>query len=277
MALKYPTDHYFFAPVLSRDSNCVIKDLDLRAYCQEKVSWFDWDKWGCRELDLTLSNLRELEQELGNEIEWVAAPFTYDELIQNSIGDLAIAYGQHSSKSPRLPSKATRTCTEALKVYPIAWHCYLNGNGLPWITHIGFRWDEPKRVHGWKCDQTKMPLYCDIEGAFKGKHRHQMVDYRLVRFPLFEDKITKDEIVDFWQAKGWKFPAVSNCDFCFFHRQAEHKHQYHHHSERMDWWMRQEDRVRATFGDRPLTEIVNNPQTDMFGADLEQFSCLCHD
>jgi hypothetical protein len=84
MALHHPADLNIFAAVLTDDPACVIRDRSLRTYAQDKLPLFDWDRGGCRELDLTLHNLRLLEQEIGQEIRWVAAPFTF----WAAIGDL---------------------------------------------------------------------------------------------------------------------------------------------------------------------------------------------
>jgi len=274
MALHYPTDVYLFAPVLTNDPACIIQDRSLRQYCQAKVPSFNWDDGGCRELDQTLFNLRKLEQELGQEIAWVAAPFTYDQLIAGDIETaIARAFGRSSTKSAMLPNSRLRFCTESLKVYPIAWWLYLNGNDAPWVVHIGFRADEPRRVQTWKCDRTDMTLHCDIEGRRKWQHRHTLLDYRLATFPMFQDGIDHLDVIKFWKDKGWEFPAVSNCDFCFFHRKPEMLEQHEQHGDRAKWWMEMEETAGATFGDDPLAEIIYGKAK----GETELLSCLCTD
>ncbi len=274
MAVHFPTDRYLFSPVLARDQNCRIEDDSLRKYCSKKVPSFNWDQYGSRELDLTLSNLRQLEQELGAEIEWVAAPFTYDDLIDQNMGPYAISFGQNSSASPILPNKKMRICTEALKVYPAAWHLYLTGDGNPYIVNIGFRADESRRVNDWKCDRTDMTLCCDITGKFKGKHRHNMLDYRFVRFPLHEFGVKELDVWRYWSDKGWVFPDVSNCDYCMFHSTAKQRTQYLNFPERSHWWIYNEDKVNHTFGDEPLQEILHGKPLKESGP---LFGCLCTD
>lgn len=274
MAIHHPTDVYLFAPVLTNDPETVIGDCSLRSYCQGKVPWFDWDKGGSREVDLTLHNLRLLEQELGKEIIWVSAPFTFDQLIDGSVDKpIARAFGRSSTKSAMLPNAKRRFCTESLKVYPIAWWLHLHSNGNPWIVNIGFRADEPQRVNGWKCDRTLMTLQCDITGKHSGKHRHTMIDYRIARFPLWEAGATSFDVGLYWHNKGWKFPAVSNCDFCFHHRYQEMQTQYEEYPQRATWWVEQEHKAQATFGKQSVEDLIHGSNID----DLPLFSCLCHD
>jgi len=279
MALHYPADDYTFAAVLSDDPACVIQDPDLRKYAQSKLPWFDWDRGGCRELDLTLLNLQRLEQELSHSITWVAAPFTFDTMLRgDATSEIRRVYAGVST-SGMLPNKRMRFCTQALKLYPIFWHCWLQGDGDPVVMPIGFRWDERQRVERWTCknDKIDVPTHCDIAGQFKDKHRHASIEWRVPTFPLYDDGIDRIDVVRFWQGKRWDWPAVSNCDFCFFHRAAEHQHQAHHYPDRARWWVNQESLAGATFGDSPINDLIDPNQTELFTPDLGQFGCMCGD
>ena len=279
MALHYPADRYVFAAVLTDDPACVIGDRGLRKYAQSKLPWFDWEKGGCREVDGTLENLQRLEQELGQCIDWVAAPFTFDALIRGATGVIGKCYGGRITTSRCLPNKRQRFCTQACKLHPIFWSCYLRGDGNPVLMQIGFRFDEFQRIERWNCknDSLDVPLCCDLQGQFKGKHRHTAIEWRIPDFPMARDRVTKQDVVRFWERKGWQWPTVSNCDFCFFHRGPEHRHQALLHPERAQWWIDFEKEVGATFGDRPLWEILDPTQEDLFTPDLEQFACACTD
>lgn len=280
MALHYPADLSVFAAVLTDDPACVIADSALRSYAQSKIPWFDWERGGCRELDLTLLNLQKLEQEMGREIRWVAAPFSFDDMIRGDIDPpVARCFARSKTASAMLPNRRARFCTQALKLYPIFWECYLKGDSDPCLMNIGFRWDERQRVERWECkdDRIDTPTHCDITGQFKDKHRHASIEWRIPQFPMYQDRVDRAAVVSFWSCKGWEWPAVSNCDFCFFHRQSEHQHQALHHPERAQWWEQMEQETIATFGDRPLHDLIDPAQGDLFGADLGQFSCICTD
>ncbi|NJL03277.1 MAG: hypothetical protein HC910_22910 [Spirulinaceae cyanobacterium SM2_1_0] len=289
MALHYPADRHIFAAVLTSDPACIIQDADLRAYCQSKLPQFDWECGGCREVDQTLLNLQRLEQELGQSIDWVAAALTFDELINgvrvNGVQDAARArcYAARAVLPNRrqdfLPNRRQRFCTRALKLYPIFWACYLHGDGDPAIMQIGFRHDEQARVNRWSCknDQLEVPLRCDLAGQFAGKHRHSLIEWRVPDFPLARDGVTGADVARYWQRRGWEWPLVSNCDFCFFHRPAQQRHQAERYPERAQWWIRKEQQVGATFGDKALADILSPDQLDLFEPDLGQFACACTD
>lgn len=278
MALKFPTDKYIFAPVLTNDPACIIKDQKLRHYCKNKVPNFDWNKGGSRELDQTLFNLMKLEEELGTEINWVAAPFTFEEMCKGLTSPIAKCFGRPSTSTPRLPNSRTRICTQSLKIYPIFWHLYIEGDEEVSIMNIGFRADEETRVNRWHCknDKIKVSLKGDIEGQFQGCHRHQEIEWRITNFPLFHHHINEQEIISFWKDKGWIFPRVSNCDYCFFHKSSELRLQHQYFPERSKFCLSLEQETNSTFGAKSLFDILNPAQLDLFYKQ-ENSSCLCSD
>lgn len=149
--------------------------------------------------------------------------------------------------------------------------------------HLGYRWDEARRVRDWRCQKTKLPLRCDIQGRFAGKHRHSELDYRIVEFPMYSHQVDKLEVAKFWVDKGWVWPRVSNCDGCFFHSGSEQLFQTERYPERMEWWQEQEEKVGATFDKVSRQEIIKNAresakttQLDL-GLDNQDFMCLCSD
>lgn len=275
MALHNPADLNLFAAVLTDDPAATIQDKALRNYAAAKLPSHDWERGGCRELDLTLLNLRKLEQELGQCIEWVSAPFTFDQLV---LGEVKNATFGKQPASPMLANKRHRFCTQALKLYPIFWRCYLQGDSDLVFMNIGFRWDESARVARWNCknDTLSVSLSCDVAGAFKGKHRHTEVEWRIPAFPLYQNRVDRETVIKYWESKGWEWPAVSNCDFCFFHRPHEQQLQAMAHPDRAVWWQAMETKVGATWGDVPLSEVLNPAQLSL-DFDTDNLSCLCGD
>ena len=262
MALHYPTDHYVFAAVLTKDKNAIPKDEGLLRECQNKLPQFE----ASRELDQTLLNLFSLEQELGQAVEWTAAQITYDDLIDTGM----------------LPNRLTRTCTHQLKLEPIFWHCYLNyyDGELPLLMNIGFRSDEGKRVERMgdcKHSKYKFSPHCDLSGQFAGKHRWIELDWRINSFPMWENDISKSEVVNFWLEKGWVFPQISNCDGCFFHRPQELWYQYQTYPERMQWWADQEEKLGVTFNKEQSYERIFSDQP-LFDVRVDKDeACNCTD
>ena len=86
-------------------------------------------------------------------------------------------------------------CTVELKIKTC--RRYLRKLGIiKYENFVGFRYDEPLRV----------------------KRRKQMWKQVIDRFPLFEDKIEKKHIIDFWDKKPYnlEIPSIlGNCTLCF--------------------------------------------------------------
>jgi hypothetical protein len=274
MAIHYPTDFYVFAVVLTKDPAAKIKDAGLLRAIREKCPEFE----GSRELDQTLINMLWLEQELGKEITWVwGKPF--DDVIRDR---------------KALPNERMRFCTVEAKLVPI-YQWVEQTFDLPDETpqmHLGFRADEPRRVFkaiggkeikgGW--DWEKLGGCEQIPGKTRRK------EWRYVQCPMWSDGIMKHDVHTYWERRGILFPEVSNCDYCPFHRQTEHRSQYALHPERASWWIAQELSVGSTFGSRkvktdagwarkpwPLVEIIKNRKVSDEGQEELLLDCACTD
>ena len=98
-------------------------------------------------------------------------------------------------KRQAIPNRYRRFCTIELKVKTA--RRYLRSIGLiKYENLIGFRFDEPLRV------QRRV------------QHWKQVVD----RFPLYEEKITKKDINNFWKVQPYTLelePILGNCTLCF--------------------------------------------------------------
>lgn len=258
MAVHYPVDINIFACVLTNDKACEIKDKGLLREIRNKLPQFE----GSRELDQTLINVLRLEQEIGKEIKWLAADFTYDELIQSK---------------KYLPSKFNRTSPVELKIKPICYYLYLNYGLI--IQQIGFRADEYKRIDNMmaQCDKaytTKIPISCLTSKS--RRQNYQDVEWRLPVFPLAENGITNKDVVRYWDKRGWDFPPISNCDFCFFHKRRELSEQRDSYPERFKWWAKIEADFGFTFGDKKLENLTDYSQMTIFDDSLN-FACSCTD
>ena len=143
------------------------------------------------------------------------------------------------------------------------------------LMNIGFRWDEPRRVENWNCDNDKVkaPVACGLTPD--KRWQYTTVEWRVPQFPLYNDRITHANIRQFWNRKGWVFPEISNCRFCFHHTAVQLQRQAVLEPENLQWWLAQEERVGASFGTRPLAEILRQPVLDVF--DDNRQSCFCGD
>lgn len=94
-----------------------------------------------------------------------------------------------------LPNRMRRFCTDDLKI--IAAKQYLRSIGIQRYENlIGFRLDEPKRVKSHKEKFKKV----------------------VTKFPLYEGKVTKDQINTYWSKKPYNLEIphiLGNCTLCF--------------------------------------------------------------
>lgn len=292
MALKYPTDVNLFAVVLTDDPFATPRDPGLLRELQKRIPHFK----GSRELDDTLIAVLMLEQKLGKEIKFLASSSTFDTVIDSR---------------QALPNRTTRFCTVEMKLKPIFEFCYFNllnpvihpNNSLsimnPIEMNIGFRFDEAQRVYknlgavfnkqskqlDWSnsgsCEVIEFPHKCDIAGTFSGKHRWiKSADWRFKQFPLFTSRIVKEDILSFWSKHPeFKFPEVSNCDYCFFHTSQELDKQFKQNPARYFWWKQKEDHLGKTFGDVSIKDrFPKSGGSKQIELDLDlDFSCSCTD
>lgn len=285
MAMHYPADHLVFALVLTEDPACRIQDKGLLSAIRQKCPEFE----GSRELDMTLLNVLRLEQELGKEIRWCYG-VNYDQLIR---------------ERKMLPNQAMRFCTKEMKVMPIFSEVFANiltgeySESLkrfiadPIQMSIGFRYDEAPRVYkmlgaertnnkwDWSaagaCEKFKVSLECDIEGKFKKQHRWiKNYEWRIRQAPMFVDRITRAHVNKYWEKKGWNFPEISNCDFCFFHTAEQMREQKRLYPDRAEWGLRKEAETGATFNKKAsMREIFDGaPVSSM---PLFNNECACTD
>lgn len=241
MAIHYPTDYNIFSAVLTNDVNCHPKDKYLLSECQKRIPHF----YASRELDQTLYAVLELEQLLGTKIDWVASELTYDDII---------------IQKKMVPNQYNRFCTQFLKIIPIFQHTYLHYyDGNPVLMNIGFRYDEPKRVKNYKCsnNKNKFAYKCSLFGN-KRQSWTKEIEWRVENFPLYNNKITNDNVL-YWANKlNFKFPTVSNCDFCFFHHKNQNRNQYNNYPERINWWIDFEKEIGNTFGNNSMKLYLEN-------------------
>jgi hypothetical protein len=307
MALEFPTDHYIFAVVLTDHKKSAPKDKGLLRECQNRIPWFT----ASHEADLTLLNMLRLEQELGKRIDWVASQYSLDRYLWQDTDLVGYRSNTIASKVPldaivekkkMLPNATHRFCTEETKLVPMfqySFNNYLNAFRAcdikskqeilileePLLMNIGFRWDEPQRVDGWTCDKEKFKFprkawtglsedgkSCSL--FFRERQQHEKMEWRISRFPMYEHGISKLDVAKYWLEKGWQFPEVSNCRFCFNHRDIEQQRQAELEPDNLQWWLEQEEKTGHTFGKRPLKNIISQPLLDVYG---DREPCHCTD
>lgn len=124
-----------------------------------------------------------------------------------------------------LPNRVKRICTDELKI-KIAKR-FLRRKGIrEFESYIGFRFDEPERIK-----KRKNP--------FKKVHD---------KFPLFDLKVNKEMVIQYWalQPYNLEIPSIlGNCDLCFLKGKAAIIAILQIYPELADKWIKDENRHKG--------------------------------
>jgi len=128
------------------------------------------------------------------------------------------------------PNPVARFCTQDLKIRPMK--VYMMGLGYHhWYNIVGIRFDEPLRA-------------ARIKDPEKKKERWESL------VPLFDAKITKEDVFSFWGKQPFDLRLDSyegNCDLCFLKSRSSKIRVIKEHPELADWWIEQERETGAAF------------------------------
>lgn len=163
-------------------------------------------------------------------------------------------------KRKALPNIMMRFCTIELKIKTA--RRYLRSIGInEYVNFIGFRADEPQRV------------------VRRKKMWKKVTDV----FTLFDQNITKKEVIEYWLKKPYDLETPSilgNCDLCFLKGKNAIINILSEYPELADKWIEDEDFIGSTYikgvSYRQLLALSKNlkKQTNLF--DIEPaFNCSC--
>lgn len=163
-----------------------------------------------------------------------------------------------------LPNRMRRFCTDTLKVRTARKHMVALGHWR-YENLIGFRYDEPRRVLGHKeklkCVSTK--------------------------FPLYEQKISKDKINAYWNNKPYdlEIPGIlGNCTLCFMKGKNAISAILLHYPELADEWIADEEKNskkgHTYLPNVTIRQLRDIAQNNLFkGYDLGEmksaYNCAC--
>lgn len=130
-----------------------------------------------------------------------------------------------------LPNAVMRFCTQELKIRCAAG--FMRSLGYDhWTSVLGLRYDEPRRV---------------------ANVRANAPDEWDVACPLFDARVTREDVQAFWRAtpfdlalRSWE----SNCDGCFLKSTSTLERIERDRPGTLDWWVDCETRVGSTFSKR---------------------------
>lgn len=163
-------------------------------------------------------------------------------------------------KRKAIPNQFKRFCTIELKIKTC--RRYLRSLGYTkYENFVGFRYDEPLRV----------------------KRRKQMWKHVIDKFPLYEDKIDKAQINNYWNTKPYnlEIPSIlGNCTLCFMKGKNAIMAILREHPELAKPWIEDEKRSGHTyFKDISIDQLLTISQNNLFSnhlADIQPaFDCAC--
>ena len=270
IAANYKADYNVFALVRTNDKKCLWlngKDEKTRQIVSDKIGQ---EFIGTLEEDTIIYTILDLEQFIGQKIDWVTGK-TFDEVIFDK-GKNAQIY---------LPQANMRFCTQEMKLKPIFNWWKKNINEVVEM-RIGFRANEQRRANSMmeKLDDNGVLSYKDVIGKSKNGNRNKWgeIAWQKPTFPLIDNVIFKDKIVNYWKDKPVRFAWVNNCVGCMMASPYYLKHQHNKNQNKIEWFIEQEKKsfkmgMQRTWRIDGLTYekiIAKNIQTELFDDDFNE-------
>lgn len=252
IAVHYPADYNIFALVRTNDQSVLFPDAKIRQIVSDRIGV---EFIGTLEDDDIIYTMLDLEQFIGQKITWLSKT-TFEDVIEKAGG--------------YLPNIMRRFCTQKMKVEPIAQWCYENTE-LPVEMRIGFRANEmsraktmiEKEVNGLENFKFKV-------GEKNGRNKWKELPYRKAKFPLIEDGIFKDFIVEYWKDKPVRFAYRNNCVGCFHRSELFLNHMSRRNEKQFNWFVKMEKKNNCTFKSGITYERIKkyNTQMNLFDDDF---------
>lgn len=238
IAANYPADYNIFALVTTDDKNCLYPDAKVRQIVSDKIGK---EFIGTLEEDVIIKTMLQLEQFIGKEINWVNG-LSFDEQIKR--------YKLNGEVKTHIPSVMRRSCTVEMKIEPMFKFWLENIKEIVEV-RIGFRANELRRANNMtdRANLTNGVLtYKTIVGeSSNGRKKWKDIPYQIPRFPLIEDNIYKDTIVEYWKDKPVEFAYMNNCVGCFHRNPVVLKHMSDRHPNKFNWFVEAEKRAIQSF------------------------------
>ena len=221
IAANYPADYNVFALVRTNDKKCLFPDHKIRQEVSDKLGT---DFIGTLEDDMIIYTMLDLEQYIGQKINWVTGK-TFDEIIVRK-------------DKKYLPNATIRFCTTEMKLLPIFNWWRKNINTIVEM-RIGYRANEKARAKTMlsKTNNNGVLEMKAIIGKRKTQNKWANIEWQKPTFPLINDNIYKDTIDVFWKNKNVKFAYLNNCIGCFHRSPILLKHMSNKHPEKYQWFV----------------------------------------
>lgn len=229
IAANYPSDFLVFALVCIEDRACTPKDAKLVQMVSDRIGR---EFIATAEDDTILNTMFDLEQFLGQRIDWVVG-LSFDDLTRE--------------KGNYLPNKMQRYCTIEMKLRPM--HRWWKANvGEPIEMQIGFRAGEERRARNMmeRANDDGLLEMKDVIGKHaSGRNKWAETPWQKPVFPMIEDGIRRDRVVEFWKDKPVAFAERNNCVGCFHRSPILLRQMFDKHPGKMEWFMENEARSKG--------------------------------
>ena len=258
MAVHYPADYNIFSLVRTLDKKCLFPDAKIRQIVSDKIGI---EFIGTLEDDITIYTMLDLEQLIGKKIDWVTGK-SFDEIIVRK-------------EKKYLPNVTQRFCTIEMKIEPINQFWFDNIKEVVEM-RIGYRANEVVRSNRMleKCNKNGIMEQKFIVGKSKnGRNKWKSFEVRKPKFPLIENQIFKDNVVEYWNNKNVRFSYMNNCIGCFHRNEILLKYMSDKHPEKFNWFVEAEKdsgyNVRTFKNGITYEQIKNHKlQTKLFESDF---------
>ena len=258
IAKHFPADINIFSLVRIEDTDNLWmkgKDEKTRQLISDRLGK---EFIGTAEMDEIIYTILDLEQFIGQEIKMITGN-TFEEIIKQNYN--------------YLPNKMTRYCTVEMKLKPI--FNYLKENTeLPVEMRIGFRPNEIKRAEGVlaRAEPNGIEYFDTIVGKAGTRNKWGKVPYRMCKFPLIDNNISKDTIYSYWQDKPVRFAYRNNCVGCVNRQPLMISHMASKDLDKVKLIEKQEIKTGNRFlSDVSFTKILNfGTQATFFDDDFNE-------
>ena len=258
IAKHYPADINIFSLIRIEDTDNLWmkgKDEQTRQLISDRLGK---EFIGTAEMDEIIYTILDLEQFIGQEIKMITGD-TFEEVIKRNYN--------------YLPNKMTRYCTVEMKLKPI--FNYLKENTeLPVEMRIGFRPNEIKRAEGVlaRAEPNGIEYFDTIVGKAGTRNKWGKVPYRMCKFPLIDNNISKDTIYNYWNDKPVRFAYRNNCVGCVNRQPLMISHMASKDIDKVKWFEKQEIKTGNRFlSDVSFTKILNfGTQATFFDDDFNE-------
>ena len=224
IAANYPADYLVFALVTIEDRKCTPKDKKLVQLVSDKIGK---EFIATAEDDIILHTILDLEQFVGQKIEWVAGE-SFDYVTEK--------------KGGWLPNKLHRYCTVEMKLRPM--HRWWRENiNEPVEMQIGFRAGEERRAKKMyeRLNADGLLEFKDVVGKHSnGNNKWATIAWQSPSFPMIDNRVYRDEVVEYWKDKPVRFAQRNNCVGCFHRNPLLLRTMFDQYPKKMEWFASKE-------------------------------------